>query len=75
MKIEIEWLFDSHLCESCGEDYATGAVVKFDGEVRLTMRPVAGCINHTDYPDEDVYREIFAALGHELETSIGGFVR
>lgn len=74
MKIEIEWLSDVHDCESCGESYATGAVVKFDGEVRLTMKPVAGCVNTTDYPDEAVYREIFAALGHELETSYGGFV-
>ena len=75
MKIEIEWLSDSHECETCGEAYATGAVVKIGDDTVIDMTPHSSCLSEKNYTDEDVYRAILAKLGHHLETHFGGFVR
>ena len=66
MKIKIEWLYDSHDCETCGTDYALGAHVQI-GDASLHFEPVAHCYDGSDWTMAEVYEEILKHLGHELE--------
>lgn len=66
MKIEIEWISDSNDCETCGGGYASGAVVKFDGDVVVDMTPHAHCFDSVDYSADQVHAAILDLLGHEV---------
>jgi hypothetical protein len=71
MKIEIEWISDSHDCETCGGSYAEGAVVKFDGDVVVDMTPFAHCFDSVNFTSDQVHSAILELLGHEVvETTI-----
>lgn len=65
-KIEIEWLHDARDCETCGGGYAQGAVVFVDDIEAIRLEPQAACYDGVSYEDDEVYRRIFAHLGHEL---------
>lgn len=65
-KIEITWLTDETSCETCGSSWAEGATVKIDGEVALSLEPVAACFGGDSYSDREVFRRILAHLGHEV---------
>lgn len=69
MVIRIEWLEDSHDCESCGTCYATGARVFFDGKQVIDLEPVAYCFDGDDFDSIEVYSAIIEKLGHTLEES------
>lgn len=66
-KITIEWLSDSHECETCGHSYADGARISIDGAVALELVPLAACFDGDHFSEEEVYKRIIAHLGHELE--------
>lgn len=67
--IHIEWLDDSHDCETCGTSYADGARVTIDGKVALDLVPHAYCYDGENYDRDDVFRRILAHLGHTLTES------
>lgn len=71
MKITIQWLFDNHNCETCGSDYAAGALIKM-GDKRIMLNPVAHCFDGDNWETEDVFAEILRELGHEFEIVEGG---
>lgn len=65
-RIEIIWLTDDTHCETCGGSWAEGASVKIDGELALSLEPVAACFDGESYSDREVFRRILAHLGHEV---------
>lgn len=69
MKIEIEWMSDDTDCETCGSSWATGAVVKIDGEVVIDMTPAAACYDGVSYEESQVYAALLKHLGHEIQES------
>lgn len=68
-KITIEWLSDENNCETCGTDWAQGAIVKLDGVVIHDLQPIAACWDATDYSREDVFRVILEGFGYSIEES------
>ncbi len=66
-KIEIEWLSDSVDCETCGGNWAEGAIVKVDGEVVLDLSPAAACCSAVSYSETEVWTKVLEHLGHEVE--------
>jgi len=66
MKIKIEWLHDTHDCDTCGSSYATGARVQV-GNDSLMFEPMASCYDVSDWSMTEVYEEILKHLGHEVE--------
>lgn len=67
MHIKIEWKHDEHRCETCGFNFASGALVYFNDTCVLDLVPIASCFDGQDYPPEDVFAEILDKLGHTLE--------
>lgn len=65
--IKIEWLYDGHDCETCGQSYATGARVLLNGDLLLELEPVASCYDSQHYDEADVYRSILERLGYQIE--------
>lgn len=66
-EIRIEWLTDSHWCETCGPSFAEGARVFIDDEVLLEMKPVAHCFAEDDFSTSDVYAAIIERItGHTV---------
>jgi len=64
--IKIQWLTDSHDCETCGSTYAEGARVTIDGKVEVEMLPVAHCFGGDDYSPSDVFAAVLAHYGHTV---------
>lgn len=64
-KIEIEWLVDEYDCDTCGSNWAEGAVVKIDGELVFDLSPSAHCYAGVSYSQEDIYKKILNHL-HEV---------
>lgn len=67
MNIHIEWLDDTHDCETCGSSWAEGARVYIDGQLALDLEPCAHCYSGASYQEGDVYRRILAHLGYSVE--------
>ena len=67
-EIRIEWLHEYSDCDQagCGGGYAEGAKVWIDGDLAIEMLPVAHCFGGITHDQEDVYRAIFARIGHTL---------
>lgn len=65
--IKIEYLSDSHDCETCGGSWAGGYNVSVDGFPFGDFEPVASCFGGSRYSLEDVYRALLRHFGHELE--------
>lgn len=65
--IKIEWLSDTHDCETCGASWAEGARVTIDGELALDLEPHAHCYDGDNYEREDVFKRILERLGHTVE--------
>lgn len=66
MKITIEWMSDTHECDTCGHSWANGAIVQFDDGRELDFSPAAHCYDSVHYESDDIFRKIFEELGHEL---------
>lgn len=66
MKIWVEFISDSSDCDTCGSNWAQGAVVKFEDGRQLDMSPMAACYGGTHYDDVSVYQAILEELGHEV---------
>lgn len=64
--IHIRWLYDSMHCEACGTACAEGAEVTLDGQPLVTLKPVAACVDEVSWSEEEVFRAILHALGHEI---------
>ena len=64
--IEIEWLYDSHDCETCGGSYAEGASVRIDSVEAISLKPVAHCFDGDHHNESDVYKAILKHLGHTV---------
>lgn len=69
MKIEIEWLSDESDCDTCGTNWATGAIVKFEDRAPLEMFPVATCFGESSWDENEVYKKILEHLGHKVVDS------
>lgn len=65
--IRIEWLTDSHSCETCGSSFAEGARVFVDGRMTLDLAPVAHCYGGDDYQENEVFARILQLLGHSVQ--------
>jgi hypothetical protein len=70
-KIIIEELYDETDCETCGSSYATGFRVYIGDELKYNYEPRAHCYDSVSYEIEDVYKQILADLGYEVETVEG----
>lgn len=66
MKINIEWLSDSHDCETCGGSYAEGARVLIDGEQLGEVTPIARCCSIANFERDEVFKAILEHLGHQV---------
>lgn len=66
-QIKIEWLHDSHDCETCGSSYAEGARVWIDGKEAIELEPVAHCYDGANWSESEVFRRIMEHLGHSLD--------
>lgn len=66
--IHIVWLSDSTECDQagCSGGFAEGAMVYFDGKLRLDLSPVASCFGGDHYGTEEVFGRILNELGHKL---------
>jgi len=64
--LKIEWLTDSSDCETCGTNYAEGAVVTLDGETLLDLQPVAHCHGGAHWSESEVYALVLDRLGYAL---------
>ena len=67
MRIQIDWTSDSMNCDTCGFNWAQGADIYFDNELKLKLVPFAHCYGGDDYDSDTVYQRILEALGHTLE--------
>lgn len=65
-QLEIEWLYDSYDCETCGPSDAQGAIVRLDGQVVIELLPHAHCYSSETYDNDSVYATIFNMFGIEL---------
>lgn len=65
--IRIELTYDEYDCEDCGGSYAEGADVYLNGILWFQLTPVANCFNCDNWAVGDVYAEIMARLGYEVE--------
>ena len=66
MNIEIKWIFDDHDCDTCGNTWSSGAIIKFDGQEVMNLKPVASCFGGTHFDDTEVLRLIIEKLGHTI---------
>ena len=71
MKIKIEWLTDTHDCETCGTSWADGArvtVTRRGGKQSvLEFTPVARCHDSSDWSSDEVFKAILVSLGYDVE--------
>ena len=65
-QIKIKWLSDSHECETCGVNYATGAEVNIEGLESFTLPATAHCYDGESYEEFQVYEAILKKLGYEV---------
>jgi hypothetical protein len=66
-RLIIDWLYDTHECDTCGATYADGARVTLNDSVILELIPVAHCTGGKTWFNDDVYKLIFEALGYEIK--------
>ncbi|HET8689280.1 MAG TPA: hypothetical protein VFM18_21930 [Methanosarcina sp.] len=66
MKINIEWMYDDHDCDTCGSSFAEGALVTFEDGRVLELFPYANCYNSISFDKDEVYSRIIEELGHEI---------
>jgi len=65
-KLNIDWLYDEHDCETCGGSYSIGAVVKYNNKIILDKPACAHCFSE---PDID-YEQILYVLCKHLKTEV-----
>jgi hypothetical protein len=65
-EVRIEWLTDTHECETCGSSWAEGARVFVDGTEVLHLEPQAHCMGGAHWEQAAVYQEVFSKMGHQL---------
>lgn len=67
MKIKIEFHEDFYECETCGRAYASGAQVRFDDELVLSLEPIARCYDSKTWEESEIFEQVLNKLGHKLE--------
>lgn len=60
--IHVEGLSDSHDCETCGSDFASGYVISVDGAIVVDKTPFAACYDGTNYEANGYWMEILELL-------------
>lgn len=66
MKIEITTDSDSHDCETCGSNWASGGTVTVDGEVVIDRPAEAACFGGSSFDEADLLVLALHKLGHEV---------
>lgn len=66
MKLEINWSYDEHDCETCGSSWSEGAVVTLDGTEILNKPANAHCLSNTYVTREDIFEAALKHLGVEI---------
>lgn len=66
-KLEIEWLYDSYECDTCGISDALGAIVRLNNAVIIELIPNAHCYSSTTYDESEIYATIFNVFDIDLE--------
>lgn len=66
-RLEFEWLTDECECDTCGYGYAEGANVTLNGEVILSLKPVASCYGGDDYSPQEVFVRVLEKLGYDVD--------
>ncbi len=64
--IHVEALSDSHDCETCGGDFASGYVISVDGDIVVDKTPFAACYDGTHYEADGYWMEILELLQNHL---------
>lgn len=64
--VDIQWLRDSHECDTCGMSDAEGAIVSIDGKQVLSLEPCAHCYGGDNWNYEAVLRMTLAKLGYRV---------
>jgi len=70
MKFEIEFLEDSHDCETCGWSAASGFIIRKDGEVIVNKIPAAYCFDSRDYSSDSPYLDLLYYLHPDIQINI-----
>lgn len=65
--IKIDWLSDTHDCDTCGFTVADGAKVYIDGDLALDLSPVAYCYDGVSHSETQVLARLLEHLGHTVE--------
>lgn len=65
-EIKIEWLTDEMDCETCGFNWASGAMVTMPDGSTIDLSPSVSCFESTHYEQEDVYKAILEKLGYSV---------
>lgn len=73
-KVVIKWISDGYDCETCGSNWASGALVTITTPSKtevIDMTPVAACFDGVSYEDSQVWDAVLHKLGviveHERE--------
>jgi hypothetical protein len=66
---EIVFMNDHHNCETCGSSYASGYIIKKDGEVVVDKTPIAACYDDSDYNQNEAYLEVIQLAGIQIDVS------
>lgn len=73
MRIEIETNYDTHYCDTCGNNWADGGVVRVDGVEVLRRDPHAHCYNGTSYNVDELLVMALDKLGHTVMVDGGKY--
>ena len=65
-EIHIKWLSDDSYCDTCGTNWAEGAMVTLDGKPLLELNPHATCFGGDHWDRADVYRRIIEKMGYAV---------
>ena len=68
--INIKRISDSYECETCGMNWADGAIVTIEHGNKtdsFELTPVASCYDGMDYSEEYILIEILNRLGFDVE--------
>lgn len=69
--ISIKRIHDEFDCETCGMDWADGAIIKIDDKFEYELTPIAHCYNGQSYSEEEILIDILNKLGYEVKWDYG----
>lgn len=63
----IEMLYDTHECETCGDDYAEGYKIYKGNKLVIDKSPIAHCYSGQSYNQDGAYKDILYLEGIIVE--------